>query len=46
VLGRKYKYLRICYTIFMYGMIATVLAYAIAFAANPMQNIPFWELFQ
>jgi predicted metal-dependent HD superfamily phosphohydrolase len=46
VLGRKYKYLRICYTIFMYGMIITVLAYAIAFVANPMQNIPFWELFQ
>src|SRR4030095_133559 len=27
VLGRKYKYLRICYTIFMYGLIFAVIAY-------------------
>jgi hypothetical protein len=35
VLGRKYKYLRICYTIFMYGLIISVLAYTIAFILNP-----------
>ncbi len=31
VLNKKYRYLRICYTVFMYGMIASVLAYGIAF---------------
>jgi predicted metal-dependent HD superfamily phosphohydrolase len=31
VLNKKYRYLRICYTIFMYGMIASVLAYGYAF---------------
>ena len=30
VLARKYKYLRISYTIFMYGIIAAVVAFAIA----------------
>ncbi len=35
VLGRKYKYLRICYTIFMYGLIIAVAAYTIAFILNP-----------
>ena len=30
VLGRKYKYLRICYNIFMYGLIATVISFAVA----------------
>lgn len=30
VLGRKYRYLRIAFNIFMYGLIATVLAFAIA----------------
>lgn len=30
VLGRKYHYLRIAYTIFMWGLIATVIAFAIA----------------
>ena len=38
VLGRKYKYLRICYTIFMYGLIISVLAYTIAFILNPEQQ--------
>lgn len=38
VLGRKYKYLRICYTIFMYGLIISVLAYTIAFILNPEQH--------
>jgi len=27
VLGRKYKYLRICYTIFMFGLIISVIAF-------------------
>lgn len=31
VLAKKYKYLRICYSIFMYGLIIAVLAFAIAF---------------
>lgn len=35
VLGEKYKQLRRCYTIFMYGMIVSVIAYAIAFITNP-----------
>lgn len=35
VLGNKYKKLRICYTIFMYGLIVSVIAFAIAFIANP-----------
>jgi predicted metal-dependent HD superfamily phosphohydrolase len=30
VLNKKYAYLRICYNIFMYGMIASVLAFGIA----------------
>jgi HD superfamily phosphodiesterase len=38
VLGRKYKYLRICYTIFMYGLIASVIAYIIAFMYIPVQD--------
>lgn len=35
VLGEKYKQLRRCYTIFMYGMIISVLAYAVAFITSP-----------
>lgn len=31
VLGKKYRYLSYCYTVFMFGMIATVIAFAIAF---------------
>lgn len=30
-LGRKYSYLRTCYSIFMYGMILTAVAFAISF---------------
>lgn len=30
VLGQKYRYLRICYNIFMYGLILSVLAFTIA----------------
>lgn len=35
VLGTKYKQLRISYTIFMYGVILSVIAYAIAFILYP-----------
>ena len=35
VLGQKYQKLRICYTIFMYGVIISVVAFAIAFILNP-----------
>jgi predicted metal-dependent HD superfamily phosphohydrolase len=38
VLGRKYKYLRICYTIFMYGLIIAVIAYTVAFIFNPQAH--------
>lgn len=38
VLGQKYKYLRICYTIFMYGLIISVIAFAIAVILNPGQT--------
>ena len=31
VLAKKYRYLSYCYAVFMYGMIATVLAFAIVF---------------
>lgn len=31
VLAKKYKYLRICYNIFMYGMIASILTFMITF---------------
>lgn len=34
VLGKKYKYLRISYTIFMYGLIASVVAFGIAVFLN------------
>jgi hypothetical protein len=39
VLGKKYRYLRICYTIFMYGLIISVIAYAVAFIMNPGTNL-------
>lgn len=38
-LGVKYKRLRICYSIFMYGLIASVLAYIIATLLNPVQGL-------
>jgi hypothetical protein len=31
VLARKYKFLRWSYSIFMYGLIAAILAFAVAF---------------
>lgn len=35
VLGKKYKQLRICYTIFMYGIIISVIAFTIAYMMYP-----------
>ena len=35
VLGEKYRKLRICYTLFMYGVNTSVVAYAIAFILFP-----------
>ncbi|MBP7272363.1 MAG: HD domain-containing protein [Saprospiraceae bacterium] len=34
VLAKKYNYLSICYNVFMYGLIAAVIAFAIAFAIS------------
>jgi len=31
VLAKKYSYLRVCYGVFMYGLIIAVLAFAVAF---------------
>jgi Family of unknown function (DUF5706) len=39
VLARKYKYLRISYNIFMFGLILAILAFAIAFFFSE-QNVP------
>jgi hypothetical protein len=38
VLGRKYKYLKICYNFFMYGMILSVLSFIIAVLLSPAVN--------
>lgn len=35
VLGQKYRYLRICYSIFMYGLIISVIAFTIAVILYP-----------
>ncbi len=35
VLGRKYKYLRIAYNIFMYGFVLSILSFLIALALSP-----------
>ena len=35
VLGKKYKQLRYCYTFFMYGIIISIISYAIAFIMYP-----------
>ncbi len=39
VLGIKYKHLRICYNIFMYGLIVSILLFAIALIAHPSYNM-------
>lgn len=33
VLGKKYRYLRICYNVFMYGLIVAVLVYVLAYVS-------------
>jgi len=43
VLGWKYKNLRICYNIFMYGLIVSVIAYAIAFMTTPVLDLNLLE---
>ncbi|MFA7288306.1 MAG: Pycsar system effector family protein [Melioribacteraceae bacterium] len=45
VLGRKYKYLRICYNVFIFGFIISVIAYTIAiiYAPTPTQIGPFLD---
>lgn len=35
VLAKKYRFLRICYSIFMYGLILSVLAFGFAYWMNP-----------
>ena len=41
VLAKKYRYLRICYTIFMYGLILSMLAFVITYATSaPTANPP------
>ncbi len=35
VLGHKYKYLRLCYNVFMYGLIISIIAFAIAIILYP-----------
>lgn len=35
VLEKKYRYLRICYTVFMYGLIASVIAFLVTFLSMP-----------
>lgn len=39
VLGKKYKYLRICYSIFMFGLIISVLAFGIAIYLYPETDL-------
>jgi hypothetical protein len=39
VLARKYKFLRISYNIFMFGLILAILAFAIAFLYSE-KNLP------
>jgi predicted metal-dependent HD superfamily phosphohydrolase len=40
VLARKYKYLRISYNIFMFGLIIAILAFGIAFIFSEQQGVP------
>ncbi|MDH4069607.1 MAG: DUF5706 domain-containing protein [Ignavibacteria bacterium] len=35
VLEKKYRYLRICYSVFMYGLIASVIAFLVTFLSMP-----------
>jgi predicted metal-dependent HD superfamily phosphohydrolase len=40
VLGRKYKYLRIAYNIFMFGFVLSILSFLIALALSPLPKVP------
>ncbi len=44
VLGHKYRYLRICYNIFIYGLILSVITFVIAilFSSTPTNLVPFF----
>jgi len=35
VLGRKYKYINICYSVFLIGLIVSIIAYTIAIISHP-----------
>jgi hypothetical protein len=39
VLGHKYKYLRLCYNVFMYGLIISVIAFSIAIILYPETDL-------
>ncbi len=43
VLGRKYRYLRVCYTIFLIGLILSVIAFAIVYIFYPFTELPIIE---
>ncbi len=38
VLGKRYRLIRICYTVFMFGFVVSVLAYAIALVFFPVRD--------
>ena len=42
VLGRKYRYLRIAYSIFMYGFVVAILSFFLAYQLTAKGN--FWSL--
>ncbi len=39
VLGYKYKYLRLCYNVFMYGLIISIIAFTIAIMSYPFNDL-------
>ncbi len=41
--GRKYKYVNICFNIFMYGLILSIIAYIIAVLTVPMTDFNLFE---
>ena len=43
VLGRKYRYLRVCYTIFLIGLVLSVIAFAVVYMYYPFTEIPLIE---
>ena len=42
-LGMKYRYLKVCYNIFLIGLILSVIAFAIAYMIYPSTEIPMFE---